>query len=101
MRRSIFHLGIVGDGQPWAGMPSGIPVYYMTRDQVDRDRSILRRLPTPPGMSVSYPYIVKLRNVGEYVVNADGTASFYSYKYHRWDAPQRIDQNPLWSEKAS
>jgi hypothetical protein len=99
MRKSIFHLGTVGDGEPWAGMPSGIPVYYMTREQVDMDRSILKKLPTPPGMSVSYPYIVKIDNVGEYVVQADGTASFYSYKYHRWEPPQQIDTKSMWAAR--
>jgi len=99
MRRSLFTLGIVADGQPWAGMPSGIPVYHMTRDQVDNDRRILKKLPTPPGFSVAYPYIVKLENVGEYVVQADGTASFYSYVYHRWDPPQKIDTQSLFESR--
>jgi hypothetical protein len=99
MRRSLFSLGFEGNGQPWAGMPSGIPVYHMTREEVDKDRRILRKLPTPPGFSVSYPYIVKLENVGEYVVQADGTASFYSYIYHRWDPPQKIDTQSLFESR--
>lgn len=89
MKRTLFRLGIQ-DGEPWAGMPAGIPVYYMTREQVDRDRSILKRLPVPPGHSIGYPYVVKINGVGEYLVQLDGTATFYSYIHQRWEPPQEI-----------
>jgi hypothetical protein len=78
------------------GKPGGIPVYNISRDHVDVDRAaVLRRLPVPPGHTQSYPYIVKIAGEGEYVVNADGTATFYSYKYGRWEPPQVVDNNSM------
>lgn len=76
-----------------AGTPSGIPIYNVSRAEVDKNRKKYLKQPTPPGTTTQYPYIVKVAGEGEYVVNADGTASFYSYKYGRWEPPQRIDTN--------
>jgi hypothetical protein len=95
-KRSWFSLGF--DGQPWAGMPSGIPVHNLTREQVNADKSILTQKFTPPGTVAGFPYIVKINGVGEYVVRADGTASFYSYKYHRWEPSEDIDTQSLWAK---
>lgn len=93
MTRSMFHLGI-GNAAPWNGRgptASGMPIYNMTRDQVELDRAgVLRRLPVPPGMTVAFPYIVKIEGWGEYLVQADGTASYYSYKAGRWEPPQVV-----------
>ena len=93
----MFSLGF--EANPWVGAPSGIPVYNMTRAGVDKDRGrILKKLPVPPGMTQSYPYIVKIAGEGEYVVSANGTAQFYSYKYGRWEPPQLIDNNSMWAK---
>lgn len=96
MNRSAFSLGF--EANPWVGAPAGIPVYNVNRDTVDKDRGrFLRKLPVPPGMTQSYPYIVKIAGEGEYVVSANGTAQFYSYKYGRWEPPQLIDNNSMWA----
>lgn len=80
-------------------MPSGIPVYRMTREDVDRDRgSILRRLPVPPGQAVQYPYMVKVEGEGEYWVRSDGTASFYNYRTQGWEPPQVVDNKDVLSQ---
>lgn len=95
--RSLFNLGF--ERTPWEGDRAGIPVYTMPRDIVDKDRGrILRKLPVPPGMTQTYPYIVKIAGEGEYVVRADGTASFYSYKYGRWEPPEIIDNKSVWNK---
>lgn len=100
MARTIFKMG-VADGAPWAGMPSGIPIHRgMTREEVDRDRAkVLRRLPVPPNMSVGYPYVVKI-DEGEYLVQIDGTASFYSYRYGRWEPAEPVDNASAWTRSA-
>jgi hypothetical protein len=95
----IFKLGAVGGRSPFNGTAGSIPVYKMNRDQVDRDRAaILRSYPHPPGTTITYPYIVKIAGEGEYVVNADGTAQFYNYRYGRWEPPQVIDNNSMWAK---
>jgi hypothetical protein len=80
---------------PWnheAGSPSGYPVYVMTRAEVEASKShILRRLPVPPGMTVQFPYLVKIEGEGEYWVSGDGTATYYDYRAGRWEPPQLID----------
>lgn len=86
--RTLFTLGL--NRVPF-GAPSGIPVHNLSRAEVDRNRAHWLRQPTPPGMTTQYPYIVKIAGEGEYVVNADGTASFYSYRYGRWEPPQKVD----------
>lgn len=96
MNRSAFSLGF--NSTPWMGNPGGIPVYSMSREAVDGDRTILKRLPIPPGMTQSYPYIVKIAGEGEYVVSANGTAQFYSYKYGRWEPPQSIEKGSMWGD---
>lgn len=91
--------GFLGARSPFNGGPGSIPVYQMNRDEVDRDRAaILRNYPHPPNTTVTYPYIVKIAGEGEYVVNADGTAQFYSYKYGRWEPPEIIDNNSMWAQ---
>lgn len=95
--RSMFNLGFTTN--PWTGAPAGIPVYNVSRDQVDGDRGkFLKRLPVPQGVTQAYPYIVKIAGEGEYVVSADGSAQFYSYKYGRWEPPQAVENNDLWAE---
>jgi hypothetical protein len=88
MAQSIFTMGVFG--RPAILPKAGIPVYRMTREQVDRDRTILKRLPVPPGMTVEYPYIVKIDG-GEYSVQPDGTAMFFSYPRGIVDPPQLMD----------
>lgn len=97
--RTIFELGVLGRGSPFNGTPSSIPVYNMTRDGVDANRAkVLRNLERPPGTALTFPYVVKIAGEGEYVVSADGTAQFYSYKYGRWEPPQLIDNQSLWAK---
>lgn len=97
--RTIFQLGLLGAGSPFNGTPSSIPVYNMTRDGVDADRArVLRNTLRPPGMALTFPYVVKIAGEGEYVVSADGTAQFYSYKYGRWEEPVYIDNKSLWAK---
>lgn len=97
--QSLFTLGFLGARSPFNGGPGSIPVYKTSREEVDRDRArILRNYPHPPGTTVIFPYIVKIANEGEYVVNADGTAQFYSYRYGRWEPPQLIDNQSLWAK---
>jgi len=95
MRRTIFTLGL--EAAPWGrAVPSGIPVYDgLTPEQVHREGK-LRQLPVPPGVTVNYPYMVKVNKEGEYWVKADGTTEFYSYRYGRWEGPQVTDKNDLW-----
>lgn len=96
MARTIFRMGF-GNGEPWAGMPAGIPVYRTTRSEVDQDRAaVLTRLPVPPGRTVQYPYVVKIEGEGEYLVRADGTSVFWSIKARRWEPPQPIDNAGFW-----
>lgn len=91
MARTIFRMGFEGPSG-WDTMPSGIPVYRMTREQVDLNRAgVLRRLPVPPGVTVEYPYMVKIEGEGEYWVKSDGTASFYSYKTQGWEPPELVE----------
>lgn len=91
MARSIFVIGFA-NREPWTEMRAGIPVHRMTRSEVDRDRgAVLRRLPVPPQQSVGYPYVVKIQGEGEYLVHADGTASFFSARAGRWEPPEPID----------
>lgn len=96
--RTIFSRDALGKVSPFGGV-AGIPIYTMSREDVDLDRgAVLKRLPVPPGHTVSYPYIVKVNGVGEYIVQADGTASFYSYKYGGWEPPQAIDNASWWAK---
>lgn len=97
--RTMFTLGV--SSNPWMGQTrnGGIPVYDMERGAIDADRAkILRRLSVPPGMTQPFPYIVKVIGEGEYLVKADGTAQFYSYKYGRWEPPQVIDNKSMWAK---
>lgn len=97
MRRSFFSLGVASD--PWNGTPGGIPVFNVSRDEIDKDRGkYLKQLPIPPGVTMSYPYIVKIAGEGEYVVSANGTAQFYSYKYGRWEPAQSIENGSMWGK---
>lgn len=97
MTKSFFSLGF--DTNPWTGSPAGIPVFNVDRDTIDKDRGkYLKHLPVPPGVTQSYPYIVKVAGEGEYVVSADGTAQFYSYKYGRWEPRQAIENGDMWSK---
>lgn len=97
MMKSMFALGF--QTNPWTGAPAGIPIYHMKRAGVDKNRArILRKLPVPPGVTQSYPYIVKIAGEGEYVVSADGTAQFYSYRAGRWEPPQLIDNQSMWAK---
>lgn len=97
--RTIFEMNVLGARAPWNGTAGSIPVFNVSRDRVDHDRArILRRLLNPPGTTVEYPYIVKIAGEGEYVVKADGTAQFYSYRYGRWEPPQVIDNQSLWAK---
>lgn len=99
MMRSIFQLGALGASSPFNGTAGSIPVYNMTRDGVDHDRAkVLRNYPRPPGTALTYPYIVKIAGEGEYVVNADGTAQFFSYKYGRWEPRELIDNKSMWAK---
>jgi hypothetical protein len=92
----MFTMGIA-DSLPWFGTgPAGIPVYRMTREEVDRDRGrVLNRLPVPPGRTVSYPYMVKIDGEGEYWVRSDGTATYYSYRAGRWEPPQVVNNRSI------
>jgi hypothetical protein len=95
--RTLFGLGFTTN--PWTGSPAGIPVYNVSRDTIDKDRGkFLKRLPIPPGMTQSYPYIVKIAGEGEYVVSANGQVQFYSYKYGRWEPPQALENGDLWGK---
>lgn len=92
--KTIFSMGL-GNPSPWnqaPGSAAGIPIYVLTRTQVEASKGhILRRLPVPPGMTVEMPYIVKIEGEGEYLVHADGTATYYDYRAGRWESPQPID----------
>jgi len=89
----------LGAGAPFQGTGGSIPVWNVSRETIDLDRAaILRKLINPPGTVVTFPYIVKIANEGEYVVNADGTAQFYSYRYGRWEPPELIDNQSLWAK---
>lgn len=95
--KSMFSLGISQDY--WNGAAAGIPVFAVQRDHIDKDRGkYLKKLPVPPGMTQSYPYIVKIAGEGEYVVSADGSSQFYSYKYGRWEPRQATENNDLWAK---
>ena len=92
--RSMFSMGFRSPDAftPQPGSAAGIPVYQMTRAQVEASKNhILRRLPVPPGFTVEFPYMVKVENEGEYWISGDGTSTYYDYKAGRWEAPQLID----------
>lgn len=80
--RSLFSLGFRHD---WFGMgtPAGTvgpTLWNMTEKKARKYRQqIVNTLPVPPGMTVAYPYIVKVPGYGEYVVNADQTATWFDY----------------------
>lgn len=96
MKRTMFQMGLPGRESTWdGGRQAGIPVYKPGRDYTDRD-SVLRKLPVPPGVSVEYPYMVKVEGDGEYWVHGDGTTQFYSYKYGRWEPPRQSGKNDTW-----
>lgn len=96
--RSMFELGVLGAKSPFNGTAGSIPVYNLTRETIDKDRSILKKYPRPPGTTVTYPYTIKIAGEGEYLVQSDGTAQFYSYKHNRWEPPQIVDNNSPWGE---
>ena len=96
MAHSIFTLGFFGQ-TGFFRPQAGIPVYRMTREQVDHDRSILKRLPVPPGMAVMFPYVVKIDGEGEYLVQADGMAVFLSYRDGRAEPPVIVDNRSYWN----
>jgi len=94
----IKKMAFMGEG-PFQGTGASIPVFNMSRDQIDEDRAaVLRNLMNPPGTAVQYPYIVKIAGEGEYVVKSDGTAQFYSYRYGRWEPPVLIDNQTMWAK---
>lgn len=97
--KTLFDRNFLGNQSPFNGTAGSIPVHKISRDQVDRDRAaVLRNVPRPPNTTVTYPYIVKIAGEGEYVVSADGSAQFYSYKYGRWEPPQLIDNQSIWAK---
>jgi hypothetical protein len=98
VKRSLFSMGFAHKAAPWMGEPAaGIPTYDMTREEVESDKGhILKRLPVPPGHTLSYPYMVKVTGEGEYWVKSDGTTEFYSYKFGRWEPAEPVDKNDLW-----
>ncbi len=98
MMQRIGKMSFLGQA-PFQGTGGSVPVWNMSRDEVDKDRAaVLRNLMNPPGTAVTFPYIVKIATEGEYVVKADGTAQFYSYKYGRWEPPEVIDNQSLWAK---
>jgi hypothetical protein len=95
MRKTMFQMGLPSSTVPWQGGTfAGIPVYDGQKDNVDRE-SILQRLPVPPGVTVQYPYMVKVSGEGEYWVKSDGTTEYYSYKYGRWE-PATPTKKDIW-----
>jgi hypothetical protein len=67
------------------------PTLFSKEDLVGKKPAeILKQLPAPPGMTVSFPYVVKIPGEGEYLVNADGTATFLSYTGGPWGATGQI-----------
>ena len=94
----MFQMGFPENSAPWVGVDwAGIPVYDKKRgDYTDRNE-VLSRLPVPPGMTVQYPYMIKVSQEGEYWVKSDGTTEFYSYKYGRWE-PAEPTKKDLWYE---
>lgn len=84
MSRSLFSLGFQRDwfslGTP--GTIVGPTLWHMNEKQARENRkTLVNTLPVPPGMTVAYPYIVKVPGFGEYVVNADQTATWFDYAH--------------------
>lgn len=77
--RSMFSMGLVG--QPFsAGQSVGPTFLDMTKEQIEAlNYAPLRQRNIPKGWTGSYPYIVKVGTVGEYVVYANGTAQYLNY----------------------
>lgn len=99
LMHNISRRGFLGLGAAFQGTGGSIPVWNVSRDTIDANRAaVLRKLMNPSGTTVTFPYIVKIANEGEYVVNADGTAQFYSYRYGRWEPPELIDNQSLWAK---
>lgn len=80
------------DVKPAAGVGRAakhpIAVLQVTREEVERNPSLLTKL--PQRQAITYPYTVVIDGEGEYLVNADGTAAYYDYRAGRWEPPQGI-----------
>jgi hypothetical protein len=85
MPRSMFNMGIASS--PFQRGQSVGPIFLdMTKEEIERlNYAPLRQTNIPPGWTGSYPYIVKVGQVGEYVVYANGTAQYLNYINGRSD----------------
>jgi hypothetical protein len=96
MGRSFFRMGFSAD--PFMGQVPGMVVGPLTlkanRKEIEAGGyKLLRDLRLPQGFTGAFPYVVKIGdNSGEYLVYADGTASFTDYGSGRVGAPIRIKQ---------
>lgn len=94
--RTMFQLGFADRTFLGNGMPAGFSEYRTSREEIENDKGrILRTLSVPPGMSVPYPYMVKVTGEGEYWIKADGSIQFYSYKWGRWESPEPLDGDEI------
>lgn len=69
-------------GDPfWRGREVGPLFVDATREEIEAGGyALLRRPPVPRGYTGTYPYIVKVRTTGEFIVNADLTAQYMDYR---------------------
>jgi|FLYN01.1.fsa_nt_gi hypothetical protein len=92
MEKNIFASMGGGFAQPG---PWTLPPVLLkaSREEAERDRErLLRRPPLPSGVTLQFPYIVKIEGEGEYVVGADGTEVFYSIPKGHWE-PLKTDRS--------
>lgn len=85
MGRSMFTMGFTQN--PWLGQGRAPGDYVgplhinMTEDEIIKNaRELLKLQPVPPGWVGTYPKIVKINTSGEFIVYADGSAQYISYK---------------------
>lgn len=85
MGRSMFTMGFTAN--PWLGQGRSpgdyvgpIHINMTEEDIVKNARELLKLQPVPPGWVGTYPKIVKINTSGEFIVYADGSAQYISYK---------------------
>lgn len=90
--KTIFQAGFTRNGN-WAGPGTmvGPLTFRISRERIEREGfRALKTLPVPKGWTTSYPYIIKVENEGEYIVNADRTAQWLDYHNGKVGEPVQL-----------
>lgn len=88
--RSMFQMGLTNE-LFWRGKAVGPMIWDLSKEEIAADNyRALRRMPVPGGWTGTYPYIVKVRDEGEYIVYADGSAQYLDYRTGQTDEIVRV-----------